>query len=132
MDRSSTSFYSYILQNQPPIPQVVEYSEATFPDLMPRLGYLFQDNNLDEGAEDAGRRMTLSLSSSSGKLSAGVQKFLLKESTEGTNVPEMPRTKYSQISYVIDLKEGLEEVATISSHSCIWISSSCSCFSTSY
>ena len=103
---------------------------ATFEKFMPRLGYLFQDQMLDEGAGEAGGRLTLSLSSSSGKLESGVQKFILKEATEGTNVPAVARTKYSEISFVLDIKEGQEEVPKSPSFSCIWIYSSFSCIST--
>merc|ERR1712126_470320 len=73
----------------PPGWKVVEVSEANFGSFMPRLGYLLQDQNLDSDKFDDGR-----------------QKFILKESTEGTNKPQPPRTKYSKISIQMALGDG--------------------------
>jgi len=64
--------------------KIMPVTRETFDSYMPRLGYLPQDQNMDEA-----------------KLGDGRQKFILKESTEGTSQCQVPRTKYSAFAYQI-------------------------------
>jgi len=64
--------------------KIMPVTRETFGTYMSRLGYLPQDQNMDEA-----------------KLGDGRQKFILKESTEGTTVTQVPRTKYNAFAYQV-------------------------------
>ena len=79
-------------------------TRETFGTYMSRLGYLPQDQNMDEGFNFSKYHKLHKLSTIilfSAKLGDGRQKFILKESTEGTTVTQVPRTKYNAFAYQV-------------------------------